>query len=87
MDTLTNMKLEAGEFNVCLWRHANKDIRLFYRGDDFVILVDETDLQLIAKELNEALIVKVCGVLGSDESDPKRITLLSSILPNGWLFW
>ena len=33
-------------------------LRLFYRGDGFVILADDNDLQWLAKELNEALNVK-----------------------------
>ena len=33
------------------------------------MLADENDLPWCAKELNEALIVKVSGVLGGDEGD------------------
>ena len=66
MYTLTNMKFEVGSFNPCLCKDASKDIRLFYHGDDFVILAGERDMQWFAKELNEALIVKVRGVLGGD---------------------
>ena len=43
-------------------KNASKDVRLFYHGDDFVILTDENDLQRFAKEQNEALVVKVRGV-------------------------
>ena len=80
MDTLTNVKFEVGNFNPSLSKHASKDIRLLYHGDDFEILADENDLQWFAKELNEALIVKVRRVLGGDEGDLKEITLLSCIV-------
>ena len=43
-----------------------KDLRLFHHDNDFVILWDENDLQRFTKELNEALIVKVRGVLCGD---------------------
>ena len=36
-------------------------------------LADESDLQWFAKELNEALIVKVRGVLGGDEGERHHI--------------
>ena len=49
--------------------HATKVIRLFHHGGNFVMLADENDLPWCAKELNEALIVKVRGVLGGDEGD------------------
>ena len=61
------MKFEVGKFNPCLCKHASIDIRLFYHGDDVVILADE----------NEALVVNVRGVLGGDEGDLKEITLLN----------
>ena len=67
MDTLTNMKFEVGKSNPCLSQHASNDFRLFYHGDDFVMLADDNELQRFAKELNEALIAEVCGVLGGDE--------------------
>ena len=71
--------------------HASKDIGLFYHGDDFMILADESYLQWFAQELTEALTVKVRGVLGGDEGDLKEITLLNRILRyglimHGWLF-
>ena len=77
MYTLTNMKFEVGTFNPCLCRHAS---RLFYHGDDVVLLADENDLQWFAKELNEALVVKVRDVLGGDEGDLKKIALLNRIV-------
>ena len=64
MDALVNMKFEVGKFNPSLCKHASTDIRLFYHGDDFVTLAGENDLRWFVKELNEALIVKVRGVLG-----------------------
>ena len=48
--------------------------------DDFVILEDEDDRRWFAKELKEALIVKVRGLLGSGEGGLKEITLLSRIV-------
>ena len=66
MDTLTSRNFEVGKSNPCLCKHASKDFRLFYQGDDVVILANESDLQWFAKELNEALIVKV-QVGGSSE--------------------
>ena len=47
-------------------------------------------LQWFAKELSEALIVKVRGVLGGDEGDLEGNTLLNRIMGygqtmNGWL--
>ena len=86
VDTLTNMKFEVVEFNPCLCKHASKDIILVYHGDDgdhFVILVDENDLQWLAKEMNEALIVRVRGVFGGDEGDLKAFTLLNRIVRFG----
>ena len=80
MDVLTNIEFEVGKFNRCLCKHAGKDIRLSYHRDDFVILADENDLQWFAKELNEALIVRVRGVLGGDEGDLKDITLFNRIV-------
>ena len=40
-------------------------------------------LKWFAKELSEALIVKVCGVLGGDEGDLEGITLLNRIMGYG----
>ena len=45
-----------------------------------MILSDESDLQCFANELNEALTVKVRGVLGGEEGDLKEITLLNRIM-------
>ena len=56
---------------------ASNDRRLFYHGDDFVKMASENDLQCFAKELNEALIVKVRGVLGGDEGDLRELTSLN----------
>ena len=82
MDTLTNMKFEVGKFNPCLCTYASNDIRLFHHGADFVTLADEGDLQWFAK-VNEALIVKVRGVLGGGEGDMKEITVLHRIMRYG----
>ena len=41
MDTLTDMQFDVVKCNPCLCKHASKDIRPFYFGDDFVILADE----------------------------------------------
>ena len=46
-------QIRGWNINPCSCKHANKDIRLFYHGDDFVILADENDLQWFAEELNE----------------------------------
>ena len=91
MDTVTNMKFEDGKFNPCLCKHASKHIRLFYNGDDFVILEGEKDLQWFAKELNEAWIVKVRGVLSGNEGGLKDIALSNRFVRcrqtmNGWPF-
>ena len=64
-------------------KHASKDIRLFYHGDDFVILADENYLEWFAKELNEALIVKIRGELDGDEGSLKKIALLYRIVRHG----
>ena len=45
MDTLTTMKFDVGKFKPCLCNYDSKNIRLFYHGDDFVILADENDMQ------------------------------------------
>ena len=45
IDKLKNMKVDVGKFNPCLCKQGSKEIRLFYHGDDFVILADENDLQ------------------------------------------
>ena len=78
LDTLTDMKFQLVKFNPYLCKYVSKDSGLFYQGYDFVILADESDLQWFAKELNEALIVEVRGVLGGDEGGLKEITLFVS---------
>ena len=83
-DTVTNMKSEFGKSNPCLWKRTlARTSGLFYHGDDFMILADESYLQWFAQELTEALTVKVRGVLGGDEGDLKEITLLNRILRYG----
>ena len=54
-------------------------------------LADESDLQRFAKELAEALIVKVCGVLGEDEGGVSETILVNRTVRygqtmNGWPF-
>ena len=46
-----------------MYRTHQQGHRLVYRGDEFVILVHESDLQWFAKELHAAQVVKVRGVL------------------------
>ena len=63
MDTLTNMKMQG-------WKSSSvQDVRLHYQSDDFAIRVDERDLLWLAKELDEALIVGVRGVLRGGEGE------------------
>ena len=52
---------------------------MFYRGDESVVLTDADDLPCVANGLNEALIVKIRGVLGPSEDGLKEIALLSCI--------
>ena len=47
------------------------------------ILADENDLQWFAKELGQALIVKVRGVRGADDDGSKDITLLNRMARHG----
>ena len=56
-----------------------------------MILADESDLQWFARELHEALAVKVRGVLGGDVCDLKEMILVNRIMRygqtmNGWPF-
>ena len=44
-ETFASMKFEGGKFDLCLCTHARNDINVFYHGDHFVMLADETDLQ------------------------------------------
>ena len=83
MGTLTKMGYRVGAFSSCLCRHETKDVTLFYHGDDFGVLGEDEDLKEFAKELGEALIVKIRGVLGPDETDMKDITLLNRIIRYG----
>ena len=91
MDTLTNKKFAVGLYHPCLCRHATTELRRFHHDGNFAILADEENLQWLAKELNEALIIKVCGVLVEDERNLKEIKLLSCIVrhgqtASGWAF-
>ena len=91
MHALTNMQIRGSKIQSVFGKHTSKDISLLQHGDDFVMLADENDLEWFAKQLNEALIVKVRGVLGGDRGDLKKITLLSRIVRygqtmNGWPF-
>ena len=54
-------------------------LHCFDHADEFVTLADDDDLQWFAQELHEALVVKVRGVLGSDEGDLEEITLLNNL--------
>ena len=91
MYALTNMQIRGSKIQSVFGKHTSKDISLLQHGDDFVMLADENDLEWFAKQLNEALIEKVRGVLGGDRGDFKTITLLSRIMRygqtmNGWPF-
>ena len=78
------MNFEIGKFNPCLCKHAERDITLFYRGNDLVVLVEGADLERFATELGRALIGKVRDGLGSDESDLMEICQLIRIVRSGW---
>ena len=80
MSVLSKMGFKVGVFNPCLCEHDVKDVALFYHGDDFAVLGEDEELKDFAKELGEALIVKVRGVLGPDDTDVKEITLLNRII-------
>ena len=55
----------------------------FTTADDFAPVADDNDLQWFAKELSEALVVKIRGVLGEDVGDLKEITLLNRTMRYG----
>lgn len=55
----------------------------FYHCDDFVSLGEGEDLDGFARELNETLIVKICGTIGPEDSDIKGNRLLNRIARYG----
>jgi hypothetical protein len=80
MEVLRDMGFKIGVFCPCLCKHDEKDIMLFYHGDDFVSEGDDDALEWFKVELSKRLLVKVRGVLGWDEGDVKEVTLLNRIV-------
>lgn len=80
MEVLREMGFKIGVFCPCLCRHDEKDILLFYHGDDFVSEGEDDALEWFKTELSKRLLVKVRGVLGWDDGDLREVTLLNSIV-------
>eukprot|EP00959_Pyramimonas_sp_CCMP1952_P248416 5192539-Pyramimonas_sp.AAC.1 len=80
MEVLSDMGFKIGVFCPCLRRREEKDILLFYHGDDFVSEGEGDSLEWFKVELSKRLLVKVSGVLGWDNNDEKERALLNRIV-------
>ena len=51
-------------FNLCLYKHADKDIRVLRQGDDFATLATRAHIAEFKEHLSKHLLVKHMAILG-----------------------
>ena len=72
-----------GTHSAALFHNPNRDVRMAVRGDDFVCLSDDDELEHIDSLLKSKYTAKDMGTLGFEDSDVKSLLLLNRVFRVG----
>ena len=77
---LEDLGFIRGSASPCVFRHASRDLVVLIHGDDFVFAGAAADLVWVHKELEQRILLKKVGTLGSDSGDVQEIRILNRVL-------
>ena len=82
---LQEMGFAVGTASANCFYNANLDIRCVVHGDDFTFSGEPHALAQVQRQMQQAFLCKVEGILGSDEGDLKQARILNRIVT--WNEW
>ena len=79
---MLKMGFSQGKASPCTFSHAERSLRSYIHGDDFVTTGADKDLKWMRQELEKTYELKT-QVLGPDEGDLQQVRVLNRILTWG----
>ena len=76
---VVNMGFTVGRASPCVFDHAQRGLRAYVHGDDFVVTGMPAELHWMREKIEEKYELKV-EVLGPDEGQQKEVRVLNRIL-------
>ena len=81
-NTMKSIGFEQGTASPCTFSHADRGLRCYIHGDDFVTIGKDLDLKWMQKELEKVYEIKT-QVLGPGKEDSQQVRVLNRILTWG----
>eukprot|EP00959_Pyramimonas_sp_CCMP1952_P153514 3211767-Pyramimonas_sp.AAC.1 len=79
-DIITKLGYDVGVSNPCLYRRRNKLSIGWRHGDDLVFIGEADYMNSLFDEIGKHMIFKKRGMLGFEDGDDTRITILSRLV-------